>query len=128
MKKILWIEDDMDLIAAVKLLLEHEGWEVHNAYSVDDGEEMADRIIPDLIIMDIILDRKHGFSGIKELKNNPKFTNTPIIIYSGFSNRFGETTASREDVLFTKAEEFIEKSEGPEALIKAIQKYLKSDS
>ena len=54
MKKILWIEDDIDFISPIKLFLEHEGWEVHAANSVDEGEKLADKIIPDLFIMDII--------------------------------------------------------------------------
>ncbi len=87
MKKILWIEDDIDFIPPIKLFLEHEGWEVHTASSVDEGEKIANKIIPDLIIMDIIMDKKHGFSGIEDFKENPLFADKPTIIFSSLTYR-----------------------------------------
>ncbi len=132
MKKILWIEDDIDIITPTKLLLEHEGWQVYNAYSVDDGRTIANEIIPDLIIIDIIIDiimdGRHCCTGIKSLRSVPKLSDVPIIIYTSFTKRWGDTIAKRRDALITEAKEFIEKSAGPEVLIKTIQKYLKSDS
>ena len=67
-KKILWIEDNEDILIAFKIMLEEEGdWEVHTATSVEEGEKIADTLLPDLIIMDIMLGATHGFSGIEGL-------------------------------------------------------------
>jgi len=55
MAKILWIEDDKEVIDATKIILEREGWEIHVAYSADEGTDLAGKIEPDLIICDIII-------------------------------------------------------------------------
>ncbi len=124
-KKILWIEDNEDILIAFKIMLEEEGeWEVHTATSVEEGKKTADTVLPDLIIMDIMMDSTHGYSGIEDFKGNPKFKDTPIIIFSGVTENWGKTTATREDGLLTEAEEFIDKADGPEALIQAVKKYL----
>ena len=49
-KKILWVEDEPDILAAVVPMLKREGWEVHTADSAEGGYFLADRIKPDLII------------------------------------------------------------------------------
>jgi len=124
MKKILWIEDSVDFIVPIKQFLEYEGWVVHIAHSVREGIKKSGEITPDLIIMDIIMDEIHGFAGIEDIKENPGFASTPIVIFSSLSERWGETTATREDAILTQAEEFIDKSEGPEKLINTVRKYL----
>ncbi len=124
MKKILWIEDDVDFISPINIFLKNEGWEVKTANSLEDGEKLAEYFVPDLIIMDIILGKESGFSGIEDFKENPRFANIPIIIFSSLTKRWGETTATREDGLLSKAEEFIDKSQGHKVLIETIKKYL----
>ncbi len=123
-KKILWVEDDSDILAAIVPMLRKEGWEVHTADSAAAGCFMAERIKPDLIVMDIIMDRIHGFFAIEHIKLQADLVSVPIIIFSSVTHRWKETTATRRDVLETEAEEFIDKSLGPKALIAAIHKYL----
>lgn len=123
-KKILWIEDDEDIVISFKLMLEEEGWDVYTELSVEEGEKAAENVLPDLIIMDIMMETTHGFTGIESFKGNPQFKDTPIIIYSGVTKKWGETTATREDGLLTEAEEFVDKADGPEILIRTIRKYL----
>ena len=52
-KKILWIEDDEDLMLPYRLNLEKEGWQVKADSSAEQGKSIAVTDRPDLIIMDI---------------------------------------------------------------------------
>ena len=47
-----------------------------------------------------------------------------IVIFSGVTHRWGETTASRLDGLLTEADEFVDKAEKPYVLLRTISKYL----
>ena len=52
--KILIIEDDVDLVAAMKKMLENKGHEVFVAYDPDDGEIKLKQDRPDMIILDVM--------------------------------------------------------------------------
>lgn len=125
-KKILWVEDEQDVIATIKPLLQREGWEVSTAASSEEGKTMVAANKPDLIIMDVILPGEHGFSAVEDLKDDAKLRAVPVIIFTNVTRRWRETTATREDGLMTEAEDYVDKSKGPRALIEAIREHLRA--
>ena len=122
-KKIVWIEDDEDVISAFKTNFANQGWEVHSASSAEKGKTLALEVKPDLIIMDIIMGGEHGYNAIEDLKSESGLASVPIVIFSGVTHRWGETTASRLDGLLTEADEFVDKAEKPDVLVSTISKY-----
>lgn len=54
-KKILMIDDDVDLINMMKPVLEREGYEVTAAYNSQEGWETFERSQPDVILMDLAM-------------------------------------------------------------------------
>ena len=123
-KKILWVDDDQDLVLSLQPSLEKQGWQVQAAFSAEQAKTMVVSDIPDLIIMDIIMGEEHGYNAIEDLKSYPQLANVPIIVFSSVTHRWGETTATREDAILTEADEFVDKSARPDALIDTIRKYL----
>ncbi len=85
---------------------------------------MALEVKQDLIIMDIIMAGEHGYAAIEDLKSESALASIPIVIFSGVTHRWGETTASRLDGLLTEADEFVDKAEKPDVLLSTISKYL----
>jgi len=82
MKKILIIEDERVLAKALRDMLERSGFEADVA---SDGEEGVTKVAsgrPDLVLLDIILPRLHGFEVLKRIKENPDTKATPVIILS----------------------------------------------
>lgn len=123
-KKIVWVEDDEEIISAFKPRIESEGWELVSASSAEEGKTLALEVKPDLIIMDIIMAGEHGYAAIEELKGESSLANVPIIVFTSVTRRWSETTATRADGLLTEADEFIDKLEKPDVLLGAIGKYL----
>ena len=123
-KKIVWIEDDEEVISAFKPHFGNRGWEVLSASSAEKGKALALGVKPDLIIMDIIMAGEHGYAAIEDLKSESALASIPIVIFSGVTHRWGETTASRLDGLLTEADEFVDKAEKPDVLLSTISKYL----
>ena len=123
-KKIVWVEDDDEIISAFKPRIESEGWELVSASSAEEGKTLALEVKPDLIIMDIIMAGEHGYAAIEELKSESSLANVPIIVFTSVTRRWSETTATRADGLLTEADEFIDKLEKPDVLLGAISKYL----
>ena len=82
MKKILIVEDDIFLGNAYRVKLSKEGFD---ATVLTDGEEaltFLESTIPDLILLDLMMPIKDGFSTLEDIRKNPDWKEIPIIITS----------------------------------------------
>jgi len=80
MKKILFIEDESALQKTVGEVLKQEGYEIISALDGEIGLKLSQKKNPDLIILDLILPKMHGFDVLKKLKENTETKNIPVII------------------------------------------------
>ena len=80
MAKILVVEDDEDIRDLVRLLLESDGHELHEAKSGEEGVAQAKAVRPDLILMDLSLAGTiDGLESTRRLRADADFDRTPII-------------------------------------------------
>lgn len=68
MTKILVVDDERPIAEIIKYNLTKEGFEVQTAYDGAEALKEAHRIVPDLIILDVMLPKKNGFEVLKELR------------------------------------------------------------
>lgn len=68
MTKILVVDDERPIAEIIKYNLTKEGFEVQTAYDGVEALKEAHRIVPDLIILDVMLPKKNGFEVLKELR------------------------------------------------------------
>ncbi len=86
-KKVLIIEDDRLLREMLFRKLEKEGYEV---FSVMDGSEAFEKtkeIKPDVILLDLILPGSNGFEILENVKKEPEFKDTPVIVLSNLGQK-----------------------------------------
>ena len=74
MAKILMIEDNKDILDANQIMLELEGYEVFTAKNAEQGERLALKENPDLIILDVMLPDGNGIDLCKELRKERDFS------------------------------------------------------
>lgn len=86
MKKILFIEDEFSLQKTLGEFLRKEGYEVISALDGESGLRMAKDKLPDLILLDLILPKKHGLEVLKELKEDKKTKEIPVIILTNLES------------------------------------------
>jgi DNA-binding response OmpR family regulator len=79
-KTILFIEDESSLQKTFSDILRSEGYEMISALDGETGLKLAKAKNLDLILLDLILPRVHGFEILKELKTDPKTKEIPIIV------------------------------------------------
>ncbi len=80
MKKILFIEDESALQKTFNEILTQEGYEMMSALDGEIGLKLAKEKKPDLILLDLILPKIHGFDVLKQLKQDPQTKDIPIIV------------------------------------------------
>lgn len=80
MKKILFIEDEFALQKTFGDILKQEGYEMISALNGEIGLNMAKDNEPDLILLDLILPKVHGFEVLKGLKEDEKTKDIPVIV------------------------------------------------
>lgn len=79
-KTILVVEDEENLVELLEFRLKANGFNVSTALDGESGLRVAQTTKPDLIILDLMLPKKHGFEVCSTLKSDAKTKNIPIII------------------------------------------------
>lgn len=128
-EKILIIDDDEDLVHALRLPLEAAGYRVSWAASGNEGLYKVKEVNPDLIILDVMMDTTtEGFHVSLSLRNpDPQseykeYSKIPILmltsIHTTTTLRFGP------DKDYLPVDAFIEKPIEPAELLKKVREYL----
>ncbi|NDJ77416.1 MAG: response regulator [Chloroflexi bacterium] len=101
---VLYVEDKIDNLMLVRRILEAEGLEVLEATSAREGIEMAERHLPDLILMDINMPEMDGLAATSYLRQVPELSKTPIVAVTAnvMRNILEETLAAGCDGYITK--------------------------
>ena len=90
MPKILVIDDDADIVEAVKIVLESKGYAIITANEGDAGYKKAEAERPDLVILDVMMKTKdQGFQVSYKLKNNPELSKIPILMLTSVGRETG---------------------------------------
>jgi DNA-binding response OmpR family regulator len=118
-KTILVIDDEKDIVSAVKRILEKAGYTVMPAYDGNEGYAYALKQTPDLIITDIIMPGKTGIELLKTLKESKITKQIPVILL---------TQRDSFDDIFQGyrmgADNFLPKPFNAEILLQAVQTLL----
>lgn len=81
-KKILIIDDEVDLVTLVKMRLELHNYHIIPLYTSKRSLEIAKREKPDLILLDIMMPDKDGYEVCRELKSDETTADIPIILFT----------------------------------------------
>jgi DNA-binding response OmpR family regulator len=84
-KKIIIAEDEPTLMGMYKLYFERAGFEVIGVENGGDCIDSAKKDNPDLVLLDIMMPKVNGWEVLKNLKNDPKAKQIPILVFSNFA-------------------------------------------
>jgi len=122
MKKILLVDDEVDILEFLKYNLEQDNFEVLVSSNGNDALKKISQN-PDLIVLDIMMPEMDGFELYQQIKTNKEYQDIPIIFLTAKS---GETDEIKG--LDLGASDYIQKPISPKKLIARIKSNLrKSD-
>ena len=124
-KKIMIIDDDIDLVEAMRITLESAGFNVIDAQEGIKGLEIIQKENPDLLILDVMMGTQdEGFQLAYTLRNNVDTNELPIIMVTAVGSQTGYHFDPQKDEEFLPVDEFIEKPVNPQKLIDAVNRNL----
>ncbi len=118
-KKILVVDDDVDLLKMLKLRMESEGYEFMSA---QDGNELLKVLKikkPDVILLDIMLPGMDGYSSLREIRKEEEFRDIPVIVLTAKEKKRVGDLFALEKVAF-----FVEKPCETQDLLQKIREVL----
>ncbi|MBW1886934.1 MAG: response regulator [Deltaproteobacteria bacterium] len=128
-KKVLVVDDELDIRIFIITLLETENYKPLSAKDGKEGLEIARREKPALIILDVMMPKESGIGMYRNLKNDPELKDIPVIMVSALSKKtFFHSQKVLDEYKDEKIPEpaaYIEKPPEPEELLEAIENSLK---
>jgi two-component system, OmpR family, alkaline phosphatase synthesis response regulator PhoP len=118
-KKILIVDDERDIVKALMIRLQTSGYNVITAFDGAQGVFMANKEIPDLVILDIRMPAGDGFSVVEKLKQSNRTHRIPVIFLTGSPEKNAEERAMGLGARF-----YIKKPYDPEELLDAVKRAL----
>jgi CheY-like chemotaxis protein len=123
--KILIVDDDIDFVESTKTILESKPYEVIVAHEGEEGLKKAREENPDLILLDVIMPVKDGFTAAEQLRKDPELSKIPVIMLTAFSSKRQESSIPVSRGFALEAEEYLEKPVTPDVLLATVEKCLK---
>jgi two-component system, OmpR family, alkaline phosphatase synthesis response regulator PhoP len=118
-KKVLIVDDEKDIVETIKFSLELEGIECIAAYDGEEALLKARKENPDLILLDIMLPKMHGYKVSRLLKFDSEYKHIPIIMLTA--------KAQASDIKLGEgmgADEYVTKPFDMDMLITLVKRYL----
>jgi two-component system cell cycle response regulator DivK len=122
MNNILVIEDNEQNLYLVTFLLEQNGFTVVQERNGPDGISRADKMLPDLILLDIQLPLMDGYAVARALRKISQLDNVPIIAVTSYA-----MAGDKEHAIDAGCTGYIEKPINPSTFVAEISRYLTND-
>jgi two-component system alkaline phosphatase synthesis response regulator PhoP len=122
-QKILIVDDEPDILELIEYNLKKEGYQVFLANNGQDGINIAKKVQPDLIILDIMMPRMDGIEACRLMRAMPEFKTTFMVFLTARSEEYSEIAGFN-----VGADDYIAKPIKPRALISRINAILRRNA
>ena len=124
-KKIMIIDDDIDLVEAMRITLETDNYEVIDAQEGQKGLEILKKEKPDLLILDVMMGSlDEGFHIAYQIRSDKEIKDIPILMITAVGAQTGFEFDKKRDEDFLPVNEFIEKPVNPQVLLDTVKRNL----
>ncbi len=78
--RVMLVEDEANILEAVRFLLTRKGWEVFGHGNGKNAVEEIARRAPDVIVLDVMLPGRSGLEILRDLRERPDLASTPVLM------------------------------------------------
>ena len=125
--KILVVDDDPDILDALAMILETQGYQVVTARDGIEGLANLKAEKPDLMILDLMMPKMDGWAVCKELQDPrwSKYKDIPILILTSVREEASRRRYELETGLELDVDDYVEKPVSPDILLERVGKLVK---
>jgi CheY-like chemotaxis protein len=127
-KKVLVVEDELDMRIFIMTLLETSGYKPIIAQNGEEGHDKAQSEKPDLILLDVMMPKEGGVQLYRKLKTDSTLCNIPVVIVSAISKKTflhsQKTLNAHRQQSLPEPEGYIEKPPDADELLSEIERVL----
>lgn len=119
-KKILVVDDEQDIVDLISYNLGKEGYKVYTALNGTSAVETAERVLPDLVILDVMMPGMDGFEVCRTLRQNPNTAGAAIVFLTAKSGEIDQILG-----LELGADDYVHKPVSPRVLLARVKTILR---
>jgi two-component system, OmpR family, alkaline phosphatase synthesis response regulator PhoP len=123
-KRILVVDDEPDFCSIVQGNLEKEGFAVEVAYDGNEGLAKIKANPPDAIVLDVMMPEKDGYAVCKEIKQDAKLRDIPIVMLTAVASHVTSTRYSHYDGMSMEADDYLPKPASAEDITQSLKSLL----
>ena len=97
-KQVLVVDDDRNTVKYLSAVLSDHGYDPVAAYNGSEGLEKVTQAKPDLIVLDVMMPKKTGFVLFKQLKDDERYNEIPVLMLTGVSGVLAELDDHMEEI------------------------------
>ena len=126
-QKILVVDDDPDILDALSMILESQGYQVVTARDGVEGLANLKAEKPDMLILDLLMPKMDGFAVCKELQDPrwAKYRGIPILILTSVREEASRRRYELETGLELDVDDYVEKPISPDILLERVGRLIK---
>ena len=81
-KQVLIADDEPNIVAALELLLQRNGYEVHVARNGDEALAMIEKLKPDLLLLDVMMPSRSGYDVCQRVREREDWRHIKVVMLS----------------------------------------------
>ncbi len=119
-RRLLYIEDEQEMIDLVRLILNRRGFEITGANGGREGLDAIRQLKPDLVLLDLMMPDMDGWDVYQQMKADPATTNIPVIVITAKAQSIDKVLGLH----IAKVDDYISKPFSPQELVDSVEKVL----
>lgn len=119
-KRVVYIEDEPEMIDLVRLILGRKGFEVLGANGGREGLSMVQRDLPDLVLLDLMMPDMDGWDVYQQMKADESTRNIPVIVITAKAQSIDKVLGLH----IAKVDDYLSKPFSPQELLDSIEKVM----
>ncbi len=119
-RRVVYIEDEQEMIELVRLILSRKGFEVIGAYGGREGLEKVHQENPDLVLLDLMMPDMDGWDVYQQMKSGETTRHIPVIVVTAKAQSIDKVLGLH----IAKVDDYISKPFSPQELVDSVEKVL----
>jgi DNA-binding response OmpR family regulator len=117
-RRVIYIEDEPEMVDLVRLILKRKNYEVIGADGGREGLDMVRRLLPDVVLLDLMMPDMDGWEVYQQLRAEESTRDIPVIVITAKAQNIDKVLGLH----IAKVNDYISKPFSPKELVDSLQK------